>query len=141
MEIDYAKLRKILFGGPMMGTAVPSLEIPIQKNSSGVILMTEEETCVFAEGPCVRCGRCIRNCSAKLSPVLMNNAREAGDLDVAVWAGLRDCLECGACTDVCPARIRLVQRFRVGKGRLRSRMAAEAALKKAAEAAAATVKQ
>ena len=141
IEIDQAKLRKILFGGPMMGTAVPFTAIPIQKNTSGVILMTEEETYTTAESPCIRCGRCIRNCSCRLSPVLMNNALEAGDLDEAVWAGLMDCIECGACTYVCPARIRLVQRFRIGKGRLRARQAAEAARRKAAEAAAVTTEK
>jgi electron transport complex protein RnfC len=141
IEVEEEKLRKILFGGPMMGTAVSSLAIPIQKNTSGVILMTEEETYTTAESPCIRCGRCIRNCSCRLSPVLMNNALEAGDLDEAVWAGLMDCIECGACTYVCPARIRLVQRFRIGKGRLRARQAAEAARKKATEAMALTTEK
>ncbi|MDR1411377.1 MAG: electron transport complex subunit RsxC [Spirochaetaceae bacterium] len=135
IDVDYGKLRKILFGGPMMGSAVPSLAIPIQKNTSGVILMTEEETYMAAEGPCIRCSRCIRNCSCRLSPVLMNNALEAGDLDEAVRAGLLDCIECGACTYVCPARIRLVQRFRIGKDRLRARQAAEKAREKAVRTA------
>jgi electron transport complex protein RnfC len=136
MDIDYTALRKILFGGPMMGTAVPSPAIPIQKNTSGIILMTAGETLAYSEGPCIRCGRCIRNCPCRLSPVMMNMALEAGDLDEAVWAGLLDCIECGSCTYVCPARIKLVQRFRVGKQRLRTRQAAEAARKKAAEAGA-----
>jgi electron transport complex protein RnfC len=137
MDIDYPNLRKILFGGPMMGTAVPSPAIPIQKNTSGIILMTAGETLADPEGPCIRCGRCIRNCACRLSPVVMNMALEAGDLDEAVWAGLLDCIECGSCTYVCPARIKLVQRFRVGKQRLRARQALEAARKKAAEEAAA----
>jgi electron transport complex protein RnfC len=133
MDVDTEKLRKILFGGPMMGNAVASLAIPIQKNTSGIVLLTAEETAAFAEGPCIRCGRCIRNCPMKLSPVLMNNALDAGDLDEGVWAGLMDCIECGSCSFMCPARIKLVQRFRVGKGRLRARQALEAARKKAAE--------
>jgi len=124
MDIDHAKLAKILFGGPMMGTAVASLETPIQKNTSGIILMTREETIVKDEGPCIRCGRCIRNCSCRLSPVIMNNSLDAGDLDYAVKAGLSDCIECGGCTYICPARIKLVQRFRVGKQRLRLRQQA-----------------
>jgi len=132
MDIDHAKLAKILFGGPMMGTAVASLETPIQKNTSGIILMTREETIAEDEGPCIRCGRCIRNCSCRLSPVIMNNSLDAGDLDYAVKAGLLDCIECGGCTYICPARIKLVQRFRVGKQclRLRQQAAQAAAVKK-----------
>jgi electron transport complex protein RnfC len=120
-DIDYDTLRKVLFGGPMMGTAVPSPAIPIQKNTSGIIFMTAEETSMEQEGPCVRCARCLRNCPCKLSPVLMNAALEAGDLDESVKAGLMDCIECGSCTYICPARIKLVQRFRIGKQRLRAR--------------------
>jgi len=127
MDIDYSKLAKIIFGGPMMGNAVPSLDIPIQKNTSGIILMTKEETIAEQEGPCIRCGRCIRNCAAKLSPVIVNNSLEAEDFDYAVKAGLMDCMECGSCAYVCPARIKLVQRFRVGKQRLRMRQAAQQA--------------
>ncbi|MDR2952111.1 MAG: electron transport complex subunit RsxC [Treponema sp.] len=126
MEIDHSKIAKIVFGGPMMGSAVPSLDIPIQKNTSGIILMTKEETTAFLEGPCIRCCRCIRNCACRLAPVVMNNSLEAGDLDYAVKAGLLDCMECGSCAYVCPARIKLVQRFRVGKQRFRIRQQAAA---------------
>jgi electron transport complex protein RnfC len=123
-NIDYGTLAKIIFGGPMMGTAVPHAGIPVQKNTSGIIFLTAPETTAFAEGPCIRCGRCIRNCSCRIHPVLMNNALEAGDLDEAAKLGLLDCIECGACTYVCPARIKLVQRFRVGKFRLRTKQQA-----------------
>ncbi|MDR0399665.1 MAG: electron transport complex subunit RsxC [Treponema sp.] len=133
MDIDRESLAKILFGGPMMGSAVPHLDIPIQKNTSGIILMAAGETLADAEGPCIRCGRCIRNCPCRLSPVIMNNSLEAEELDYAAAAGLLDCIECGSCTYMCPARIKLVQRFRVGKQRLRAR----AALEKAAAAQAA----
>jgi electron transport complex protein RnfC len=67
----------------------------------------------------------------------MNNSLESGDLDYAVTAGLVDCIECGSCTYVCPARIKLVQRFRVGKQRLRARQA----LEKAAAAQTASAKR
>jgi electron transport complex protein RnfC len=137
-DIDYERLAKIIFGGPMMGTAVPHANIPVQKNTSGINFLTLEETYIEPEHSCIRCGRCIANCSARLFPVLMNNALDSGDLDEAERIGLMDCIECGACTFNCPARIRLVQRFRTGKFRLRNHLAAKAAKAKArAEAAAA----
>ena len=130
MDIDHSRLAKIIFGGPMMGTAVASLDVPIQKNTSGIILMTKEETIAEEEDPCIRCGRCIRNCACGLTPVIMNNSLDSGDLDYAVKAGLLDCIECGACAYVCPARIKLTQRFRVGKQRLRIRQTAQQAAAK-----------
>ncbi|GHU21216.1 electron transport complex subunit C [Spirochaetia bacterium] len=120
MAIDENAIRKILFGGPMMGTAVSSLSVPIQKNTSGIILMTAAETNMDPESPCIRCGRCIRNCPCRLSPAIMNENLSASDFDGAIKAGLLDCIECGSCTYMCPARIKLVQRFRIGKQRVRS---------------------
>ena len=141
IDIDYSKLKKVLYGGPMMGTAVPAPDVPIQKNTSGIILMTQKELIADEEGYCIRCGRCIRNCSMKLSPVVMNVALNADDLDEAVNTGLLDCIECGSCSYICPARIKLTQRFRVGKQRLRNRQQltkeAQEKAKKAAEGKAA----
>ena len=120
MAIDTDRLRKVIFGGPMMGNAVASAAIPVQKNTSGIVLMTGKETSIEGEGACIRCSRCIKNCPCRLSPVIMNIALESSDMDEAVRAGLVDCIECGSCSYVCPARIKLVQRFRVGKLRLRA---------------------
>jgi len=139
-NIDQERLQKIIFGGPMMGTAVPHANIPVQKNTSGILFLTKEETCGMEENYCIRCGRCVKNCSCRLFPVLMNNALEAEDLDEVQKIGLLDCIECGACTFNCPARIRLTQRFRVGKFKLRNFMAAKAAQAKAAAESAAKPK-
>jgi len=145
IDIDFSRLRKVLYGGPMMGTAVPAPDIPIQKNTSGIILMTREESIAEEEGVCIRCGRCIRSCSMMLSPVVMNTALKMDDLDEAVETGLLDCIECGSCSYICPARIKLTQRFRTGKQRLRNvqQLAREAQekVKKAAEVKAAPYKQ
>ena len=141
IEIDYRQLRKVIYGGPMMGMTVTAPDVPIQKNTSGIILLTQKELIAEEEGPCLRCGRCMRNCAMLLYPVVMNNALEADDLDEAVHLGLLDCIECGSCAYICPARVKLTQRFRVGKQRLRNYQQltkeAQEKAKKAAEARAA----
>ena len=62
----------------------------------------------------------MRACSCKLSPALLNSAIAAGAWTEAESIGLLDCVECGTCSYVCPARVQLVQRFRVGKQTLRA---------------------
>ena len=110
---------KIISGGPMMGFAMKSADFPIQKNTSGVLFLTKQETSLQEEDPCIGCARCVGACSCYLSPVLMVRALKTGKLDEAVKLGLMDCVECGACSYICPAHIKLVQRFRIGKQLLR----------------------
>jgi electron transport complex protein RnfC len=128
VAVDEESVRKVIFGGPMMGVTLPHRNIPVQKNTSGVVLMTAEEVALDTdvEGACIRCGRCLRSCACRLSPVIMNNALDAGEFEQAADIGLLDCIECGACTFVCPARIQLVQRFRIGKQLLRAKRASQA---------------
>jgi electron transport complex protein RnfC len=131
-------LARALYGGPMMGTSVPTLDRPVQKNTSGVVLLSPQEARFFEEGSCIRCSRCMRACSCRLAPALMNEAILAGDYEAADAIGLLDCIECGVCSYVCPARVQLVQRFRVGKLRLRTiKAAAQAKAKVLADAQAA----
>jgi electron transport complex protein RnfC len=119
-------VRKIIFGGPMMGVAVPSLQTPIAKGTSGILFFTAAESKQYEERLCIRCGRCADACSAQLMPMLMNAALLSNDLDRADAIGLIDCFECGACSYVCPARIPLTQRFKLGKDLLRNQRAKEA---------------
>lgn len=110
---------KIVSGGPMMGFAMKNAAFPVQKNTSGVLFLTEKETVLEQESPCIGCGRCISVCSCRLAPVLIDRALRADKLEEAVRCGLMDCVECGTCAYICPARIQLVQRFRMGKQRVR----------------------
>lgn len=126
IQVDDENLARVVAGGPMMGPAVPSYAFPIQKNTSGVLLMDKAEARYFQEQPCIRCGRCMRACSCRLSPALLNEALNAGDLDAAEAIGVLDCIECGTCSFVCPSRIQLVQRFRIGKQLLRAKKQKEA---------------
>jgi electron transport complex protein RnfC len=114
VNMEY-KFRQVIFGGLLMGMAVPGTGFPIEKGTSGLLFLTEDEVDEEPESQCLRCGRCMRTCPCRLSPALMHQALESRDYGRAAEIGLMDCLECGACAYVCPSRLRLTQRFRVGK--------------------------
>ena len=121
----------------MMGFAMINANFPVQKNTSGVLFMTAKEAPAYEENPCIGCGRCLRACPCSLTPVLMNRALTAGNIEEAKMFGLMDCVECGSCAWVCPAHVKLVQRFRVGKNIVRAEMAKAKAAAAQAQAAAA----
>ena len=130
---------KIISGGPMMGFAMASADFPVAKGTSGVTFLTEKETFLEEESQCISCGSCVAKCAMRLSPALIVRELKAGNLEKAKSFGLMDCIECGCCAFVCPAKVNLIQRIRLGKGIVRQKMAeekAKAAAKAAAEKAA-----
>ncbi|MCB5224053.1 MAG: electron transport complex subunit RsxC [Candidatus Cloacimonadaceae bacterium] len=110
-----APIGKIISGGPMMGFALPSLDAPVGKGSSGLVLMSEKEARGIEERNCLRCARCVDVCPMNLMPSMMVQAVKADDLTLALRCGLEDCIKCGSCAYVCPAHIRLVQWIDRGK--------------------------
>ncbi len=126
---------KIISGGPMMGFAMASADFPVAKGTSGVTFLTEKETFLEEESQCISCGSCVAKCAMHLSPALIVRELKAGNLDKAKSFGLMDCIECGCCAFVCPAKVNLIQRIRLGKGLVRQKMAEEKA-KASAKAAA-----
>ena len=118
---------KIISGGPMMGFAMTNANFPVAKGTSGVLFLTKKETYLTDEDPCINCGSCVNVCPMHLTPVMMVNELKADSLDGAKYYGLMDCIECGCCAYVCPANVRLVQRIRLGKNKVRAQMAAERA--------------
>lgn len=116
-------LTEVFMGGPMMGTSVSSLDIPIVKGTSGVIAYTRRETGPIAatrELPCIRCGYCVDACPLDLNPCELGLLARAEQFEsMAQRLNLMDCFECGCCTFVCPSHIPLVQHFRVAKAAIR----------------------
>jgi electron transport complex protein RnfC len=107
---------KIIIGGPMMGIAQYTDEVPVIKTTTGVILMNiEEARAIHEELPCIRCGACIRECPVSVMPTLINLASQKGLWLEAKLYGALDCIECGVCNYVCPAEIRLVQSIKRAK--------------------------
>ena len=119
------KIEKIISGGPMMGFAMPSINFPIAKGTSGVTFLTKDGIYLGEEDQCISCGRCVRTCAMHLTPVMMIRELKSGNLNKAKRYGLMDCIECGCCAFVCPAHISIVQRVRLGKNLVRQKMAEE----------------
>ncbi len=112
-----AEVGKLIMGGPMMGIAVSSDDVPVVKGTSGVLVLDRLAT-VFDEHDCIRCGRCIQVCPMGLAPLRLNNLIRRGRLEDAKAEHVKDCIECGCCAYACPARIRLVHQFKYAKSEL-----------------------
>jgi len=106
---------KIIMGGPMMGISQYTRQAPIIKSSNGVLLLSKNESACGEEGPCIRCGACVRECPAGLMPCLINLASERSLWQEAKDYGVLDCIECGVCNYLCPANRTLVQSIKRAK--------------------------
>jgi Na+-translocating ferredoxin:NAD+ oxidoreductase subunit C len=106
---------KIIAGGPMMGIAQFTDNVPVIKSTTGVLLLSEEEAKEAEELFCIRCGACLKACPANLMPTSINLAAQKQLWDQAKLYGASDCIECGLCSYVCPANINLVQSIRRAK--------------------------
>ncbi len=126
---------KIISGGPMMGMSVCSMDIPIMKNTSGILLMAADEVTQYEPHPCIRCGRCNDNCPMVMMPGILGEQIENGRYDLAENWHVMDCIECGCCSYGCPAHRPLVQFMRRAKAIVvAKRKAAAAAAKSPAPA-------
>lgn len=113
LEHDSAK---IIAGGPMMGFALFSLDVPVTKGTSGIIVMKETDVPHAGDfGPCIRCGRCIDACPMGLMPSMLSIYSEKGFFEDAKEYNLFDCFECGSCAFVCPSKRPIVHQVRVAK--------------------------
>ncbi|HSV95817.1 MAG TPA: electron transport complex subunit RsxC [Spirochaetota bacterium] len=116
-----AEPAKIIMGGPMCGTALDNMDIPVVKGTSGILVLGREEARSLDYLPCIRCGRCVTVCPAGLVPSDMVNAIEKGRLDLAEQSHPFDCIMCGSCAYVCPSRRPLNHFIKLAQEKLRRR--------------------
>ncbi len=106
---------KIISGGPMMGKAASSLEVPVTKGTSGILLLPASQSLRRPASPCIRCGRCVTVCPMGLEPYLLSKLSALSRLDEAEQHHIADCIECGSCSYTCPSARPLLDYIRLGK--------------------------
>jgi electron transport complex protein RnfC len=117
---------KVILGGPMMGMTVASLDVPITKGVSGVVVSAAED---HGGGehklyPCIKCSRCVEACPMRLNPSMMAQLAKKREYErMESEYHLNQCFECGCCAYVCPSNIPLTQYFRIAKAINRERPA------------------
>ena len=112
---------EIIFGGPMMGIAISSLDTPILKGTSGVLVLSKNEAPPVESYPCIRCGHCLDACPVFLNPQRLGNLAMNDRWSEMVDYHLTDCMLCGCCSYACPSNIPLTQLFAMAKTALRRR--------------------
>jgi electron transport complex protein RnfC len=113
--------RKLVMGGPMMGIAQQTDEVPVVKGTSGILLLSERDVVFEDPGPCLRCGRCVDHCPMRLVPNEIARFVERGKIERAEEYGVLDCMECGVCAYVCPSKINHVHLMKSGKAEVLAR--------------------
>ena len=109
---------KLVSGGPMMGKAVYSDEIPVAKGTSGVLMLLEEDTKRRPMRNCIRCAKCVGACPMGLNPAFLMRDTVYKDWEALEENHVYDCIECGSCSFICPANRPLLDHIRIGKGRV-----------------------
>ncbi|SDX09833.1 electron transport complex subunit RsxC [Thiocapsa roseopersicina] len=112
------RVGEVILGGPMMGMAVASLDVPVTKAVSGVVALEREDPDLARRKvyPCIKCGECLKACPISLNPSMLGELALARQYDrMASEFNLNQCFECGCCAYVCPSNIPLTQYFRIAK--------------------------
>lgn len=106
---------KVIMGGPMMGLAQFSTEVPVIKGSGGILVLTEKEALAEKVSPCIKCGKCLEVCPVSLQPLHISAYSLKNNFEGAEKYRALDCVECGACSFICPAKRPLVESIRFAK--------------------------
>jgi electron transport complex protein RnfC len=109
------ELGKLINGGPMMGIAQYTDEVPVIKGTSGILVLNKKDSVQPEPTNCIRCAKCIQGCPSYLQPLMISKNALMGRFDEAEGYNAMDCIECGICSFVCPAKIPLVDSIRMAK--------------------------
>ena len=109
---------KIINGGPMMGRAIASVDVPVTKGTSGILIIPEGEAKRKEYIECIRCSRCVSVCPMGLEPYLLMTLGQKQIFDRAEENKVMDCIECGSCSYTCPSNRPLLDYIRYGKGQV-----------------------
>lgn len=108
--------QKLIMGGPLMGAAQYTTDVPVIKGASGILAFARDEVNDGPESPCIRCGSCLDACPMGLNPSMLSILGERSFVEEAVNEyHLFDCMECGCCTYVCPAKRKIIHYIRYSK--------------------------
>ncbi|MEL4340161.1 electron transport complex subunit RsxC [Shewanella xiamenensis] len=119
-EFNAEAEQKVIIGGPMMGHALPTIQVPILKGTNCILVPSSQEIGITPEEKaCIRCGECANACPALLLPQQLFWHAKAEEYDKAASYNLKDCIECGCCSYVCPSDIPLVEYYRIAKSALK----------------------
>ena len=102
-------LGKVVIGGPMTGIAQYTMDIPVNKGESGILLLDEKESHKQKPQNCIRCGKCVDVCPAFLQPLYISAYSLKNDFESCEKYRVLDCIECGSCSFVCPSARPLLQ--------------------------------
>ena len=116
---DSEATKKIVMGGPMMGIAQYSVDVPTIKGTSAILAFTEEETDSRKTVNCIKCGQCVASCPMRLLPAMLNTHAKAKDTEMLNKLNIMDCIECGICSYICPCRNPITQNIKTAKAHMR----------------------
>lgn len=107
-----SEVQKLICGGPMMGSALIHLDIPVTKTSSSLLALVQDEVSLFEPSACIRCGRCKDVCPSLLVPQKLYQIATKNDTEAFILNGGMECIECGCCSYTCPAKRNMTQAFK-----------------------------
>ncbi|MFH1992015.1 MAG: 4Fe-4S dicluster domain-containing protein [Pseudomonadota bacterium] len=126
-DVTLKEKDRVIFGGPMTGSAVYSEDYPVQADTDAIIVQESDKIPLVADYPCINCGECVRICPANVPVNMLVRFLEAGKYETAADEyDLYSCIECGLCSYVCVSRMPVYHYIKLGKYELERIRTAEA---------------